>query len=68
MTNLGKFQRLYSLDAVGRLSEVSQKIIVNVKQELVLKELVTSTDDRENPNIDITKLKLCGPHVIPSLE
>lgn len=69
----GNFNVCIPLRLLSGFFEDFQKIIVNVKQELVLirsshdKDAVISADDTEEPKIEITKLSWCVPHIIPSL-
>ena len=56
------------------LSEDFRRIIVNMRQELVLirssndLDAVTSIDDSEKPKVELTKVFWRVPHITPSIQ
>lgn len=69
----GNFNICYPLRQLSGYFEDFQRIIVNVKQELVIirssndKDAVIAVDDTEEPKVELSKVTWCVPHVTPSL-
>lgn len=72
--NKGNFNVCIPLKLLSGFFEDFRKIIVNMRQELVLvrssndNDAVISADSSEEPKIEIKKLTWCVPHIIPSLQ